>query len=79
MHLASLRRNKRNPCVSNLALAQLLWKEECIFILDKMGLAKGNKSKPRYELWNVVAANVPLEVLKDEVRTLLKKRTGWRA
>lgn len=78
MHLASLRSSKRNPCVNSLALAQLLWKEECLFILEKMGLAKGNKSKPRYELWNVVASNAPLEFLKDEVRTLLKKRTGWR-
>ena len=78
MHITSLRSSKINPCVNNLALAQLLWKEECLFILEKMGLTKGNKSKPRYELWNVVAANAPLEFLKDEVRNFLKKRTGWR-
>ncbi|WP_455819440.1 sce7726 family protein [Pseudomonas cerasi] len=73
-----LRGEKLNRSYDPLTLAQLLWKDECIDILQRWGCPKGFKSKPRFELWNFVADIIPVEHLRLEVRTALKKRLDWR-
>lgn len=78
INFLSHRADKFNPIVNELALAQLLWKEECLCVLDRMGLAKGNRSKPRFELWQILAECTPLRMLKLEVRMALKNRIAWR-
>ena len=47
-------------------------------MLERWGCSKGYKSKPRFELWNVVAEKIPVNDLRHEVRTALKKRVDWK-
>ncbi|MEG4678891.1 hypothetical protein B1H42_00475 [Enterobacter cloacae subsp. cloacae] len=72
------RGEKLNRNFDSLMLAQLLWKDECIDVLQRWGCSKGFKSKPRYELWNVVADTLSASDLRFEVRTALKKRVDWK-
>ncbi|MBF5736386.1 sce7726 family protein [Escherichia coli] len=73
-----MRGEKLNRNHDTLMLAQLLWKDECIDVLERWGYSKGIKSKPRFELWNIIAENIPIANLRFEVRTALKKRVGWK-
>jgi hypothetical protein len=72
------RGERLNRNFDSLMLAQLLWKDECIDVLERWGCSKGFKSKPRYELWNVVADTLSASDLRFEVRTALKKRVDWK-
>ena len=72
------RGERLNRNFDSLMLAQLLWKDECIDVLKRWGCSKGFKSKPRYELWNVVADTLSASDLRFEVRTALKKRGDWK-
>lgn len=73
-----MRGEKLNRQHDSLILAQLLWKGECLEILERWGCSKGNKSKPRFELWNVVAEKIPVSDLRHEIRVALKKRVDWK-
>lgn len=74
----ALREPKDNPAVDPVSLAQLLWKNEMLSILDQHGLSKGIKSKPCPYLWQFMAQSFKLEELKQLVRSTLRARTDWR-
>ncbi|MFX4312051.1 sce7726 family protein [Enterobacter sp. 63] len=78
IHIKHLRGEKLNFNQDCYTLAQLLWKDECIDLLEKWGHSKGIKSKPRFELWRVVADCIPIVNLRQEVRIALKKRIDWK-
>ena len=78
IHIKHMRGEKLNRQHNSLILAQLLWKDECLEILERWGCSKGYKSKPRFELWNAVAEKIPVPDLRLEVRTALKKRVDWK-
>lgn len=78
IHIKHTRGEKLNRQHNSLILAQLLWKEECLEMLERWGCSKGYKSKPRFELWNVVAEKIPVNDLRNEVRTALKRRINWK-
>ncbi len=79
IRITTERRDRKNPAVDPYRLAQLLWKDEVIDILDQLGGFRGFKSKPRKHLWELLAANVELDQLRSMVRETLKSRTDWRA
>lgn len=79
VHLKTLRKDKPNPSIDKLALAKLLWKEETLFALQSIGMERGLKSKPRRVLWQLLAAEMDTQTLKDVVRNTLKLRDDWRA
>lgn len=60
------------------ALAQLLWREEALVILEAYKLSRGVRSGPRKRMWQKLAGEMPLEKLKREVRNTLKYRKDWR-
>lgn len=60
------------------ALCQLLWRQEALSILHAHNLARGVMSLPRKRLWQRLAAEMPLEQLKKNVRQTLKYRKDWR-
>jgi hypothetical protein len=79
LRLRSSRKALQNPDVIPFALAQLLWREEALEVLDKYGLANGMRSKPRQELWHRLASGLPLEDLGNIVRDRLRRRgANWR-
>lgn len=72
------RRPKRNRCTSDYAVAQLLWRNEVLALLEKHSLAAGLRSKPRPHLWRALAEAMDPTELRREVRDQLRAR-AWRA
>jgi hypothetical protein len=77
VHLYQAREAKPNPKPDPLIIAQTLWREEALAILERRGLAKGWKSKTAVQLHSRVAGALSLEDLRAEVRAVLKQRQGW--
>jgi len=77
-HLFNVRDAKPNPNQNPYHLAQLLWRDEVLIVLDQRELASGIRSKPRDVLWRRLAESVALDELKDIVRLTIKARVGWR-
>lgn len=61
-----------------LALAQLLWREEALELMEYFDLDHGLKSKPRKVLWQTLAKNLTMEQLKTFVCFKLRSRKGWK-
>ena len=68
----------RNRELDALALAQLLWREEAIELMDYFGLARGYRDKPRKVLWKAIAKNLTTDQLKAFVCYKLRTRAEWR-
>ncbi|HEY9789937.1 MAG TPA: sce7726 family protein [Candidatus Obscuribacterales bacterium] len=60
------------------ALAQLLWREEALRILEMHRLAVGMHRQTRKRMWQKLAREMPLQKLKTVVRQTLKYRKDWR-
>jgi hypothetical protein len=67
-----------NTSVDPYAVAQLLWRDEALDILNGMGLARGIKSKPREAIWRRLVENTTHECLRGLVRERLGCRNNWR-
>lgn len=76
--LVTKRKTRRNPRVDGVALAQLLWRDEALELLDEAGSLAGLRSKPRKVLWQTLAECLPLDELRSKVRAKLVSRTRWR-
>lgn len=72
------RKGKRNKTLSAFHLAQLLWRNETLRVLEGIGQSRGFASKPRTVLWQALADAVPLSTLRRVVRETLKVRAAWR-
>jgi hypothetical protein len=77
--VVNLRSAKRNKGVSGYHLAQLLWKDEALQLLKRLGHDRGMKSKPRAKIWSTLANILQIEELRAEVRAILKARTNWQS
>lgn len=75
--LCFLRAAGKNPSPNPYLVAQLLWRDEAIYILDSLGLAKGWRSKPVKALHERLANELPFDDLTLYVRESLKKRQNW--
>lgn len=60
-------------------LLELTWKDEAISILEERGLARGYKSKPRWDIWDRIVEVMDEEDVKKSVRECLKARRQWRS
>ncbi|MCC7418620.1 MAG: sce7726 family protein [Acidobacteria bacterium] len=67
----------QNPARDPLALAQLLWRDEAIAILERRGLDHGVRSRPRRHAWRRASEAIAIDELAAEVRDALKLRR-WR-
>jgi hypothetical protein len=56
------------------ALAQLLWRDEALGVLERKGFLKGVKTKPKTVLWKRLSESLTLSELGEEVRSALKAR-----
>jgi hypothetical protein len=74
-----LRRAKKNSAVEPLKLVQLLWRDEVVRALARVGRINGLTSAPKRKLWQALATAMPIRELKAEVRSCLKSRKDWRA
>ena len=79
LRLNILRKHRPNPAVIPFALAQLLWREEALEVLEEWGSAAGLRSKPREVLWRRLASDLPPKELGNIVRDRLRRRgANWR-
>lgn len=79
VRLEETRESRHNPGLVKLALAQFLWRDEALKILDKYGLSSGVRSKSRHHLWAKLASSFEHEELGSLVRGCLKSRgEDWR-
>jgi hypothetical protein len=72
IELIPRRSAQRNHKLCNSALARLLWKSECLKILNKTAIRVRPKA-PVIKLWNLMES-LPTEQLCNEVRKFLKLR-----
>ncbi|MEL8299706.1 hypothetical protein J4W08_14730, partial [Escherichia coli] len=72
LSLTKLKNNKKKK-KKNKGVVIVILKSKCTSVLERWGYSKGIKSKPRFELWNIIAENIPIANLRLEVRTALKK------
>lgn len=77
VRLDVLRDPSPNPGIDPFAVAQLLWRNEAFDIVRERGLHRGLSSATRWRLWGVLATELPLDLLRHEVRWRLKARPQW--
>lgn len=79
IYLEMIRKPQLNSLIDNSRLAQMLWKNEQITLLEKYGYKKGVKSKTRKELSNIIGKYINEKDIKNFVRETLKNRKDWKA
>ncbi len=67
-----------NPELDAETICSFLWRDEALAILDRIGASRGVKSKPREAIYRRLAEVLPLDAVREEVRSALKFREGWR-
>jgi len=70
---------RRNQDLDKLALAQLLWRDEVIELLEYFDLASGLRTANRKTLWRHISDHLTLEQLKAFVCFKLRTRKDWKA
>jgi hypothetical protein len=63
-----------NPDPDAAVVVQMLWRHEIVAALDEYGLADGWRSRRSSDLADRLLSNVPLNKLREHVRTALKAR-----
>ena len=76
--IRSHRPPRPNPKINPIALAELLWRSETIELLAGLGVAPKVLRMPRAALYREIALKLPLDELREAVRSRLKLRTAWR-
>jgi hypothetical protein len=75
--LSDAREAKSNPTLDPVLVAQLMWREEALAVLERHNLAKGWRSKSADAIHRHLAASLPVVELSNAVRSALKARAGW--
>lgn len=76
VELEAIRDASVNPDPNPIQIARLLWRDEAIEVLEQHGLSNGVRSKSAPVVHQRLS-ELPLTTLQSEVRTVLKRRTGW--
>lgn len=74
--LEVFRQGADNPQPEPLAIAQLLWRDEALRLLQERGADRGMARKPRRVLWQQLCEVLTLEELRLAVRQFLRRRLG---
>ncbi|MBX9938376.1 MAG: sce7726 family protein [Candidatus Obscuribacterales bacterium] len=67
-----------NESLDALAIAQLLWREEAIELMEYFDLDRGLRDKPRKILWQTLANKLTVKELKAFVCYKLRTRKDWK-
>jgi hypothetical protein len=79
INLRTIRSGAKNPSVSAIAIARLLWRDEALQLLAELGAIDGMRSKPRTRIYSRIIELIALPQLQDSVRNQLKSRKDWRS
>lgn len=75
----NIRDADENPQKNSVAIANLLWREEALHILEEKGVAGGVRSKSRQVLYERLAEVLNQNELRAKVREYLSTREDWRS
>ena len=75
--LSEARTPGNNPNIDLITVVSLLWRNEALDILEKIGQAKGLGSKARIDIYHRLIEVVESESLRASVRQCLRSRRGW--
>lgn len=78
INIVELRKPRLNRATDALAIAKLLWRDEAIDALEKLGVADGVRSKPRRELYLRLINILTMRELKNLVCQKLVARGNAR-
>lgn len=73
-----IRKESKNLDKDAFSIAQLLWKEEILDLLQRNNMHKGMAAKRKWLLWEFLAKSFTLHDLTNEVKYYLKSRGKWR-
>lgn len=77
--LNRIREAQLNPAPSAVSIASLLWRQELLELIARLGLDSGVRSKPNEILAKRLATHVELARLSSYVREILRARGEWRS
>ncbi len=79
LKLVKIRKPEQNPKQESYEIATLLWRNEALDILEKLGKAKGFRSKTKEDIYRKLIISLTQVELKSVVRNILKTRINWRS
>lgn len=74
LRFETIRNSRQNADRDPRALAELLWFEEAVSLLEKFDALRGIRGKPRRILWDRISERVGIEDIATAVRGALKLR-----
>jgi hypothetical protein len=75
----TLRRERKNPDRNPRALVELIWLEDALALLEKRGVARGFRGKPRRMVWDRICEHFKVDEIAETVRNSLKARAAHQA
>ncbi len=78
-HFEEVRQGEPNPGRDPRALAELLWLEEAVALLEAHGAARGVRGKPRRVVWDRICESCDIDEIGRTVRDRLRARAALRA
>lgn len=79
LKITTLRAPRSNPAVDPAALVQLLWRDEALGVLKRLGKAKGVVTKPKRAIWERLLEELSVDELQGLVCDQIKRRGAWRS
>lgn len=75
-----IRPPRSNPSQDLTSIARLLWRNEALDLLERLGNADGVRSKPREAVYTRLIASLDANALKEHVWHVLQhSRENWRS
>jgi hypothetical protein len=79
VRIDSVRPPRENPAQTPRALAELLWRDEALALLETRNAADGVRSKPRPAIWNRVCEIFDVGEIAEAVRDRIRSRAASSA
>jgi hypothetical protein len=65
-----------NPAPDPRAIAEFLWRDDALALLEARGAARGMRGKPRRVVWDCVCENLRIDEISAAVRDHLRSRAA---
>lgn len=79
VHISAARSALRNPAQDSRSLAELLWRNEALDLLEQFDNLNGLRSKPRSVIYDTLATCLDIEQIREFVVKRFNSRTNWIA
>lgn len=73
-----LRNAAANPDIDPVMVAHLLWRDEVLELLNKVGYASKDLRRPRKQLYEMLCEAMTLSEITASIRTFMVLRQRWR-